>query len=84
MSRLALLGGKPLREKPFPRWPVFGEEEERALIEVLRSGKWGALDGERVKRFQERFAAFQEAKFGVCVVNGTVALEVALRAAGRE
>ncbi len=84
MSRLALLGGKPLREKPFPRWPVFGEEEERALIEVLRSGKWGALDGERVKRFQERFAAFQEAKFGVCVVNGTVALEVALRAAGVE
>ncbi len=44
MSRLALLGGKPLREKPFPRWPVFGEEEERALIEVLLSGKLGALD----------------------------------------
>ncbi|PRX42581.1 dTDP-4-amino-4,6-dideoxygalactose transaminase [Planifilum fimeticola] len=84
MSRLALLGGRPVREKPFPRWPVFGEEEEQALIEVLRSGKWGALDGDRVKRFQERFAAFQEAKFGVCVVNGTVALEVALRAAGVE
>lgn len=84
MSRLALLGGSPVREKPFPQWPVFGVEEERALIEVLNSGKWGAVDGRRVKEFERRFAAFQEAKFGVCVVNGTVALEVALRAAGVE
>ena len=84
MSRLALLGGSPVKEKPFPRWPVFGPEEERALLEVLRSGKWGAVDGHRVKEFEKRFAAFQEAEYGVCVVNGTVALEVALRAAGVE
>lgn len=84
MSRLALLGGSPVKEEPFPRWPVFGPEEERALLEVLRSGKWGAVDGHRVKEFEKRFAAFQEAEYGVCVVNGTVALEVALRAAGVE
>ncbi|MDN4593403.1 DegT/DnrJ/EryC1/StrS family aminotransferase [Polycladomyces subterraneus] len=82
MSRLAIDGGDPVRTEPFPAWPVFGAEEERALIEVLRSGKWGALDGSKVKQFQERFAAFQDAKHGICVVNGTLALEVALRAAG--
>jgi dTDP-4-amino-4,6-dideoxygalactose transaminase len=82
MSRLAIDGGDPVRTAPFPAWPVFGDQEERALIEVLRSGKWGALDGSKVKQFQKRFAAFQDAKHGICVVNGTFALEVALRAAG--
>lgn len=82
MSRLAMDGGDPVRTEPFPVWPVFGAEEERDLVEVLRSGKWGALDGSRVKQFQKRFADFQDAKHGICVVNGTLALAVALRAAG--
>jgi hypothetical protein len=40
MSQLAILGGTPIRTKPFPSWPVFDEREERALLGVLRSGKW--------------------------------------------
>jgi len=40
MSRLALFGGTPQRTKPFPSWPAFDENEEQALLEVLRSGKW--------------------------------------------
>jgi dTDP-4-amino-4,6-dideoxygalactose transaminase len=81
-ERLAIDGGRPVRNRPFPRWPVSDEREELALLEVLRSGNWGALTGTKVSTFEERFAEFQGAHFGVCVPNGTLALELALRALG--
>jgi|SRR5581483_6565521 len=82
-ARLALDGGTPVRTAPFPRWPVWDERDERALLEVLRSGRWGSHNGGgRVATFCERFAAFHDAQHGVAVTNGTAALEVALRAAG--
>jgi len=45
MSALAIDGGTPVRTKPFEGWPVFGREEEEALLAVLRSGTWGSIDG---------------------------------------
>ena len=45
MSALALHGGTPVRTKPFGGWPVFGREEEEALLAALRSGIWGSIDG---------------------------------------
>jgi dTDP-4-amino-4,6-dideoxygalactose transaminase len=80
MARLALKGGKPVRNKPFPKWPVFDEKELDALKQVLESGVWGA--GQNVKQFEERFAAYQGAKYGVAVTSGTTAIEIALRACG--
>lgn len=77
---LALDGGTPVRTAPFPAWPVADEREERLLLEVLYSGRWGELSGDKVTTFATRFAAFQGAAFGVCVPNGTMALEMALRA----
>ncbi len=47
----ALMGGNPVRTAPFPSWPVIDETEERALIGVLRSGKWYRGDGKTVDRF---------------------------------
>ncbi|TAM78936.1 MAG: DegT/DnrJ/EryC1/StrS family aminotransferase [Acidobacteria bacterium] len=97
MGQLAILGGKPVRERPFPSWPVFDDSEERALVNVLRSGKWWRYSyGEglelreredsqsrsRVAEFQEAFARFQGAKYGVGCANGTAAIEVALKALG--
>ncbi len=81
MERLAINGGTPVRSEPFPRWPVWGREEERALLEVLRSGQWG-IGGDKVTEFEAAFARFQDARYGVCVTSGTAALEIALRAAG--
>lgn len=81
-TKLALEGGSPVRTTPFPAWPVFDEREVEAVTEVVRSGKWGVLAGDKVKQFEQVFAAFQQAKHGVCVVNGTAALEIALRAVG--
>ena len=93
MSRLAILGGTPVRTKPFPSWPVFDQAEESALVEVLRSGKWWRYaysDSEdqpgssrsKVAEFQQAFARFQGAKYGIACANGTAALEVSLKALG--
>src|ERR1035437_1971357 len=79
---LAILGGAPLRTRPFTIWPVFGEAEEKRLLGALRSGKWGKHQGPEVVEFEQRFAAMHGAKHGIGVVNGTVSLRVALMAAG--
>ncbi|MBI3948261.1 MAG: DegT/DnrJ/EryC1/StrS family aminotransferase [Armatimonadetes bacterium] len=83
--KLAIDGGTPVRDtqaRPWPGWPVWDEREEQALLEVLRSGRWGIWDGSRGERFAETFARFQGAEYGVVNTNGTAALEIALRAAG--
>jgi dTDP-4-amino-4,6-dideoxygalactose transaminase len=80
MSKLAISGGMPVRQEAFPSWPVIGVTDREKLLEVFESGKWWY--GERVREFEERYAAFHDAKYGVTCANGTVALEVALLACG--
>lgn len=79
-EKLAFVGGTPVRRKPFPGWPVFGETERQALLEVLDSGHWN--EGEKVAEFERRFAGYQRARFGIACTSGTAALEMALTAAG--
>jgi len=81
-QQLSLLGGTPIRTRPFPSWPVFGEAEESRLIRTLRTGNWGKLSGKEVAEFERRFAAMHGAKHGIAVVNGTVSLRLALMALG--
>ena len=80
-QRLAVDGGAPVRTEPFPKWPVWGAEEEQALTEVLNSGAWG-IGNAKLAEFERQFAAMQGAKYAVPVPNGTIAIEVALRGAG--
>ena len=82
MSKLAIHGGTPVRTKPFLGWPVFGTEEEEALLAALRSGVWGSIDGTYVKQLEVEFAELQAARHGIACVNGTMALSVALKALG--
>jgi len=56
--------------------------EEERLVRALRSGNWGRLDGPEVSEFEGRFAAMHGCSHGIAVVNGTVALRIALLAAG--
>jgi dTDP-4-amino-4,6-dideoxygalactose transaminase len=81
-ERLAAEGGTPLRTRPFPNWPVWDTQDEEALLQALRSGRWGEIDGDTVAHFEARFAAFQQARHCVAVVNGTAALRIAYRALG--
>jgi dTDP-4-amino-4,6-dideoxygalactose transaminase len=83
-SPLALNGGPKTRQKPFLTWPVYDEAEEQALLEVLRGGCWGRIDGDRVEAFEKAFAAYQDALYGVACSSGTAALRLALLAAGIE
>ncbi|MCL5005712.1 MAG: DegT/DnrJ/EryC1/StrS family aminotransferase [Acidobacteria bacterium] len=78
---LALLGGTPVRSEPFPTWPQHNKSEEEALIAVVRNGSWGGYS-KKVKEFETAFAAFHHVPYGISCVNGTVALEVALRSLG--
>jgi dTDP-4-amino-4,6-dideoxygalactose transaminase len=81
-EKLALLGGKPIRTKPFIGWPLHGKTEETRLLRVLRSGAWGRLQGKQVEEFERRFAEAHGCKHGIAVVNGSVSLRIALLAAG--
>lgn len=84
MGKLAITGGRPIRRKPFPVWPVYDRRDARALQQVLESRNWGGypFPNERADRFAQAFAGFQGAKYGIAVANGTVAIEIALKAAG--
>ena len=81
MSFLAINGGKPVRTNPFPVWPVWGDEEITYLTNVIKSGNWGSLTGKLTPEFEQKFAEYQNAKYGICVNSGTTALKIALTAA---
>jgi dTDP-4-amino-4,6-dideoxygalactose transaminase len=60
--------------------PSFGSAEERAILEVLRSG-W-VSQGPRVAEFERRFAEYVGAPEAIAVSSCTTALHLALVAAG--
>jgi perosamine synthetase len=60
--------------------PVLGRREERAVTEVLRSGRLSL--GPRCEQFEREFASCVGAQFASAVSNGTAGLHLALRAAG--
>ncbi|MBI1885129.1 MAG: DegT/DnrJ/EryC1/StrS family aminotransferase [Chloroflexi bacterium] len=82
MSRepLAINGGPRVREKPFPPWPVLGDEDVAAVADVLRSGRLTQLTGDAVARFEEAFAAYHGVKHCVATSSGTTAIHMALAA----
>ncbi len=96
MDALAMHGGSPVRSAPWPAWPVFDEREEEGLLKVFRSGNWWrhsygegvelaeneAEPQSAVARFQRDFARFHGCQYGICAANGTVTVEIGLRAAG--
>ena len=69
----------PGRRVPLAR-PSFGAEEERLLIEVLRSG-W-VTQGPRVAESEERFAVAVDDEHAVAVSSGSAALFLSLRSLG--
>lgn len=79
---LAAEGGIPVRSVPFPGWPCFSEDELSAINDVLRSGRVNYWTGEQGRAFEREYAAAITVSHGVAVANGTVALELALRALG--
>lgn len=63
-------------------WPYFSQDEIIAATETLRSGKVNYWTGEQCKLFEKEFAEFFGVKHAIALMNGTVALELALYALG--
>jgi L-glutamine:2-deoxy-scyllo-inosose/3-amino-2,3-dideoxy-scyllo-inosose aminotransferase len=84
MIELAVTGGRAIRDvdkNPWPKWPVWDDNEERGLQEVLHSGVW-SYNGPKEREFNEAFARFIGSKYALCAANGTVTLQLALEACG--
>lgn len=73
---------KAIHELEYGHGAAYGPEEEAALVEVLRAGAPSC--GPKVKKFEEAFAAYCGAKYGLAVTSGTAGLELAVIAAGIE
>jgi dTDP-4-amino-4,6-dideoxygalactose transaminase len=84
MSELAILGGPKTRTEPYPDWPVWDQRDIDVVVEVVKSGRWGGYPypGPRTAELAKKFAEMQGGGFAVPMANGTVTMEVALRASG--
>ncbi|MEL7351402.1 MAG: DegT/DnrJ/EryC1/StrS family aminotransferase [Cyanobacteria bacterium P01_A01_bin.116] len=84
-NNLAVFGGKPIRESPYPSWPVNDARDVEIVAEVVRSGRWGGAPypGPYTATFASQFAQMQaqRSRIAVLAANGSVTMEVALRAA---
>ncbi|MGC6342378.1 DegT/DnrJ/EryC1/StrS family aminotransferase [Bisgaard Taxon 45] len=65
---------------PFSPWPSFSQEEIEAVSAVLRSNKVNYWTGQECREFEKEFAQFTQTKYAIALMNGTVALDVALKA----
>ncbi|MDX6648243.1 MAG: hypothetical protein QOJ97_194 [Solirubrobacteraceae bacterium] len=86
---LGLLGDKPTFAdgEISALWPVTGDDERRALLEVLESGRWCRLKDEDWRTgeaglFEEEFRDYLGAETFLAVSNGTLAIELGLLALG--
>src|SRR6266511_535404 len=72
------------RRRGYPEWPVHDERDVEMVAAVVRSGHWGGFPepGPLAAEFAARFASYQGATHGVAMANGTVTMEVALKALG--
>jgi L-glutamine:2-deoxy-scyllo-inosose/3-amino-2,3-dideoxy-scyllo-inosose aminotransferase len=84
MSELAIFGGPKTRTEPYPAWPVWDERDLQAVMDVVRSGRWGGFPypGPQTAELARKFSELQGGGHAVPMTNGTITMEVALRAAG--
>lgn len=90
-TKLAILGGEAVRTKPFPPYNTIGEEEKRAVNEVLDSGNlsqflgtWSEdfYGGPRVRKMEREWADYFGVKHAISVNSNTSGLYASLGAAG--
>jgi dTDP-4-amino-4,6-dideoxygalactose transaminase len=86
-QRLAIMGGEPVRRKPWPEWPRADENTASLLLDVLHSQRWaisGMYNGKKLyeRQFAEAFAAYNGISYCVPTSSGSSALSAALEAVG--
>ncbi len=63
-------------------WPSFTKEEADAVSRVLLSNKVNYWTGNECREFEKEFAQWCGTQYAVALANGTLALDVALKALG--
>ena len=91
MAKLAINGGEPVRKTPFPVYVTIGNEEKRAVMEVLDStvlskylGTWSPdfYGGPKVRQLEQNWAQYFGIKHAVSVNSATSGLYAAVGAVG--
>ncbi len=91
MPVLAINGGKPVRQEPFPEYITIGTAEKKAVLEVLKStqlskfiGVWSPdfYGGERVQQLERAWETYFSVKYAVSMNSATSGLYAAVGAAG--
>ncbi|MHC0046068.1 DegT/DnrJ/EryC1/StrS family aminotransferase [Vibrio campbellii] len=67
---------------PFSPWPSFTQEEADAVSRVLLSNKVNYWTGNECREFEKEFSAWAGCEYAIALGNGTLALDVALKALG--
>ncbi|WP_421260859.1 DegT/DnrJ/EryC1/StrS family aminotransferase [Aeromonas jandaei] len=66
----------------FSPWPSFTKEEADAVSQVILSNKVNYWTGNECREFEKEFAAWVDSEYAISLANGTLALDVALKALG--
>jgi len=91
LAKLAIKGGPKIRDVPFPKHPIIGDEEKNQIAEVLNSGNISTfvaspgehfLGGKKIREFEEKFAAKMGSKYAVTFNSASSALHAAVVAVG--
>ena len=61
--------------------PTFNGNEKKYLMECIDTG-WVSANGRFIKEFQEKFAAYNGSKYAIACCNGTVTLQLIVKALG--
>ena len=65
---------------PFSPWPSFTQEEADAVSRVILSNKVNYWTGTEGREFEKEFASWADSKYAIALGNGTLALDLALKA----
>lgn len=89
MPKLALLGGKKIRETPFPSHPVLGQKEKDRVLKVLETGLMSGFiatsgdvfyGGPNVRGLEDEFKEYFDVKQAVAMNSATAGLHAAVAA----
>ena len=77
----AILGGTPVRTKPFPSWPIYDDKDVELYLDAFRSKTWSEyryIETESAVKFERKYAELMGTKFCASTSAGTTALTAAL------
>ena len=81
MEKLAIFGGRPVREQPISYGKQYIDDEDIAAVTEALRGK-DITGGPKIDELEKMLCEITGAKYAVAVANGTAALHLAAMAAG--